>query len=188
MARPRRPIELTKTLEQVRFPCVIGDGQGTVTWQNRAGRELFGDRVGQLWSSVVAPEDAGLVERLERELAGAPMDYELNVLTADGQRRRAEISTVPIEGGDECHAIFGVAALKAPRPRRPVVQLTPRQSEVLQLLAEGASTDEIAASLHLSSTTVRNHVQHLLAALGAHSRLEAVVIAHREGLLPSDEA
>jgi len=37
--------------------------------------------------------------------------------------------------------------------------------------------------LHLSTETVRNHIRHVFAALGAHSRLEAVAIAHREGLL-----
>jgi DNA-binding NarL/FixJ family response regulator len=39
------------------------------------------------------------------------------------------------------------------------------------------------AMLHLSKETVRNHIRHVLAALGAHSRLEAVAIAHRRGLL-----
>ena len=62
-------------------------------------------------------------------------------------------------------------------------RLTRRQMEVLRLLGDGASTDDIAASLHLSRETVRNHIRHLLRALGAHSRLEAVAVAHRTGLL-----
>ncbi len=61
-----------------------------------------------------------------------------------------------------------------------------RQNEVLQLLGEGASTDQIAAALHLSKETVRNHVRYVLRALGAHSRLEAVAVAHRQGLLHID--
>jgi DNA-binding CsgD family transcriptional regulator len=71
-------------------------------------------------------------------------------------------------------------------PREPSAGapiLTARQNEVLQLLGEGASTDQIAAMLHLSKETVRNHIRHVLRALGAHSRLEAVALAHRQGLL-----
>lgn len=61
--------------------------------------------------------------------------------------------------------------------------LTARELEVLELLAEGLSGDAIASRLYLSPNTVRNHVQNLLPKLGAHSRLEAVSIATRAGLL-----
>ncbi len=57
-----------------------------------------------------------------------------------------------------------------------LARLTPREREVLQLLADGADTREIATRLTLSLTTVRNHVQNVLAKLGVHSRLEAVVL------------
>ncbi len=69
------------------------------------------------------------------------------------------------------------------RPRRP--QLSRRQLQVLQLLAEGASTDSMADALYLSVNTVRNHVQHTIGRLGAHSRLEAVAIGLRAGLIES---
>ena len=52
--------------------------------------------------------------------------------------------------------------------------LTARESEVLALLAEDNSTYAIAAALHVSHATVRNHVQRVVAKLGAHSTLEAV--------------
>jgi DNA-binding NarL/FixJ family response regulator len=48
---------------------------------------------------------------------------------------------------------------------------------VLELLERGRSTSQIAEELHLSVETVRNHIRHLLRAIGAHSRLEAVAIA-----------
>jgi len=73
--------------------------------------------------------------------------------------------------------------LGRPRLGPEAAALTTRQYEVLQLLGQGASTADIAAMLHLSTETVRNHVRHIFATLGAHSRLEAVAIAHREGLL-----
>lgn len=189
MARPPRPIELIPALERVRVPSAIADREGTITWLNDAAREAVGDLVGRPFTSVVAPEHVPRVEReRERKLQGAKVtDYEVDVLTLDGSRRRAQISSVLIEGGDECHAIFGIAVAGPARPARSSVHLTPRQNEVLHELGRGASTDQMAASLHLSRETVRNHVRHILRALGAHSRLEAVAIAHQEGLLADAE-
>ena len=59
-----------------------------------------------------------------------------------------------------------------------VIDTSGRQTEVLRLLEQGRSTDEIAGELHLSRDTVRNHVRRLLQSLGVHSRLEAVAMAH----------
>jgi PAS domain S-box-containing protein len=64
-----------------------------------------------------------------------------------------------------------------PRP------LTHRELEVLRLTARGANTAAIAARLHVSRATVRNHVQHILGKLEVHSRLQAVAHAARQGLL-----
>jgi DNA-binding NarL/FixJ family response regulator len=61
--------------------------------------------------------------------------------------------------------------------------LSSREREVLELLATGAPTPKIANQLFVSVTTVRNHVQRILAKLGAHSKLEAVAIAVREGVI-----
>lgn len=69
--------------------------------------------------------------------------------------------------------------------RRPAIQeLTERELEVLSLLADGLTNAAIADKLVLSVHTVRNHVSNLSAKLGAHSKLEALSIAVREGLLP----
>jgi DNA-binding NarL/FixJ family response regulator len=62
-------------------------------------------------------------------------------------------------------------------------QLTPREREVLDLLALGKSTEEIQQELFLSQHTVRNHVRNVLNKLGARTKLEAVVIAARAGLV-----
>ena len=61
--------------------------------------------------------------------------------------------------------------------------LTRRELEVLQLLACGLPNAQIADALSVSPTTVRNHVEHLLAKLGVHSRLEAVVYGAQHHLL-----
>ena len=61
--------------------------------------------------------------------------------------------------------------------------LTAREREVLQALALGRTTKQIADELFISVVTVRNHVQNVLSKLDAHSKLEAVTIALREGLV-----
>lgn len=63
------------------------------------------------------------------------------------------------------------------------VLLSPREREILRLLATGAGTRLIAETLSISPATVRNHVQQIMNALRAHSRLEAVVKAFQRRLL-----
>lgn len=61
--------------------------------------------------------------------------------------------------------------------------LTRRELEVIRLMTEGLSNRSIAALLDLQVNTVRNHVQRVLRKLGAHTKLEAVAVARRRGLL-----
>ena len=68
------------------------------------------------------------------------------------------------------------------RPR-PLEPLTARELEVLQHLAEGASTVQASEQLGISTATLRAHVQAILRKLGAHSRLEAVAEAARLGVI-----
>jgi len=62
-------------------------------------------------------------------------------------------------------------------------RLTPREREVLQALADGLSNREIAQRLHISVETQRTHMVNILAKLGAHSQLQALVIAVRHGIV-----
>jgi PAS domain S-box-containing protein len=64
-----------------------------------------------------------------------------------------------------------------------LARLTRREMEVLELLASGHTTPRIANVLGVSTTTVRNHVEHLLGKLGVHSRLEAVAYAAQHWLV-----
>jgi len=66
---------------------------------------------------------------------------------------------------------------------RPAHDLTGREREILELIAEGLTNGAIAKRLYISVNTVRNHVQSVLAKLDAHSKLEALSIAIREGLI-----
>jgi DNA-binding NarL/FixJ family response regulator len=61
-------------------------------------------------------------------------------------------------------------------------ELTPREEEVLSLVAQGRTDAEIASALGLTRNTVRNHVARVYGKIGAHNRSEAVIWARERGL------
>jgi len=67
----------------------------------------------------------------------------------------------------------------------PFAALTERERQVLQCMVDGLARAEIAARLHISVNTVRTHTQNLIAKLGAHSTLESVALALRNGVRAS---
>ena len=67
--------------------------------------------------------------------------------------------------------------------RVSIGQITPREQEVLNSLAEGLSNKEIAAKLHMSVDTERTHMMNILNKLGVHSRIQALLFAARHGLV-----
>ena len=71
---------------------------------------------------------------------------------------------------------------RAAEPKSDRGVLTPREREVLNHLADGHTTREIATLLSIGVPTVRSHVEHILHKLHAHSRLEAVAVGRRLGL------
>jgi DNA-binding NarL/FixJ family response regulator len=109
--------------------------------------------------------------------------------------------TPPDQLADGIRSVAGGEALLAPTVTRRLIEefarlgparrsrpsemdeLTPRELEVLQLLARGLSNAEIAESLVLSDTTVKTHVTHVLGKLGLRDRVQAVVLAYESGLV-----
>lgn len=61
--------------------------------------------------------------------------------------------------------------------------LTRRELEILRLIADGLDSHAIAGHLHISQRTERNHVASILAKLGVHSRLQALVVCLRSGVI-----
>lgn len=175
--------DVEAALDRVNVPSYVIDRVGIVRWMNRAARALVGDQVGRQFTSVVAPEDTRRARELfARKIVGNTevTDAPIVVVDAAGTRLAVEISSVPLRRGEHVVGVFGQVSDVLEEPQsHPELQLTPRQDEVLRLLERGRSTTQIADELRLSRETVRNHVRHLLHALGASSRLEAVAVARR---------
>jgi DNA-binding NarL/FixJ family response regulator len=102
--------------------------------------------------------------------------------------------TKPFDGGEllararRCIVRASLIEQSSNDPRENPFGLSPREVEVLTLLAEGLGTAGIAERLFISRQTVATHVQRILAKLGAHSRAEAVAIAYRAQLVEGVEA
>ena len=184
----RLSIDLPGVLAAVPVPVFVVSRTGILRWLNLAALELFGDRRGEHYSVLVAPEARQHVdEQFTRKILGTvpATSYETVLLAKGGERYHVDVDSVRVGDDAEAVGIFGVAAPERPvtPPAGTTVHLTPRQLDVLMRLARGCSTTQIAEDLHLSKETVRNHVRGILRALGAHSRLEAVMRAHELGLV-----
>ena len=179
--------DIEDALELVNVPSYVLDTTGVVVWINPAARRRVGDVRGRQFSSIVAPEDKQRsLEMFARKVVGneSVTDAEFVVVDRNGDRLAIEVSSVPLLRGKRVVGVFGQVTNEreaSPLPELP--HLTPRQSEVLRMLEHGRSTRQIAQELQLSPETVRNHVRHVLQALGVHSRLEAVTLARRQQLL-----
>jgi PAS domain S-box-containing protein len=173
--------DVEKALSSVGVPSYVVDTTGVVRWINPAAERILGDVRGRQFTSVVAPEDSRRARELfSRKLLGtAPATEASGVLVSTaGTRVPVEISSVPLTSGERVVGVFGLFEGRPDdRPTAPHPHLTPRQVEVLRLLEQGRSTKQIAAELHLTTETVRNHIRRLFQALGVHSRLEAVAAA-----------
>ena len=183
--------DIGEALERVAFPAYVTDDQGRVRGLNGAAVEFFGDVRGRFAASIVAPGDLGRVQSsIARKLLGNVESTEMTiqVRTAAGALQRIEASATALRHAGRVVGIFG---LIRPVPDIPATnedphrRLTPREHEVLAHLAAGCSTDQMAALMGLSRATVRNHVRRLFHALGVHSRVEAVALARRDGLVAS---
>jgi PAS domain S-box-containing protein len=184
------PGDIHGALEDCSVPSYVIDRFGIVRWLNQAAREMVGDVRGRQFTSVVAPEEVRRArESNMRKLLGTERSTDASVVLVDknGERVLVEINSVPLKEGGRIVGVFGlVPRREQTAPPQPHPHLTPRQNQVLHLLSQGHSTTQIAEELHLSVDTVRNHVRRMFRALDVHSRVEALAVAHRDGILRSD--
>jgi PAS domain S-box-containing protein len=182
--------DVEQALEKINVPAYVIDKHGVIRWINAAAQKVVGGDVrGRQFTSVCAPEETQRArEVFAQKIAGTAevTDAEVVLVQDDGDRVAVEVSSVPLYSGDRIVGVFGQVVHVDEEPERPLhPHLTPRQAQILRLLERGHSTNQIASELHLSLETVRNHIRHLLRALGVHSRLEAVAIARHGDLVTS---
>lgn len=119
---------------------------------------------------------------------GTPQWLNVTIIVLRGRRRASTLTVhlvrdVTARRGVEQRSAALLSELRGPEASHELPLITRREAEVLRLLACGASNAKIAEALGISATTVRNHIEHLLAKLGVHSKLEAVVYAAQRGLV-----
>jgi DNA-binding NarL/FixJ family response regulator len=132
---------------------------------------------------VAEPDVPFLVQAAENGVS-ACLSLDTGLYDLVGAINAKTTSTMVVGASSLSHAR---TASHAPATAEEVMGLTPRELEVLALLADGCSASAIAARLVISIYTARGHVKNVLRKLGAHSQLEAVAIAGRERLLSRDE-
>lgn len=180
-------------------------GRGDDSQVLQEGRSLHGAlRARDIFGNRLSPETNPLQLMLEE--GEAIQGFEMDVSKASGAQARVGVSVVAVLGPepDSCYLIH---LLKERRRRRrsdelldrllaqqesdpgsealrrgkdtELPQLTPREQQVLQKVADGRTNEQIAEELHISIHTVRRHFQNLMRKLGIHSKAEAVALAFR---------
>lgn len=180
-------------VDRLAVPASVHGTDGRFLHMNAGAEQVSGRTAGEMRgrhvTDLVTPaQRANVMAQFDRALGGDPAEFETVFVDPGGAIRSVRAQHLPLRDGD---AVVGVLVLAFDTTPPPSVgaapasppSLTPRQREILRLLAAGHSTEEIAAELTLSPETVRNHLRRLLHALDAHSRIEAIATAHRLGLL-----
>jgi DNA-binding CsgD family transcriptional regulator len=189
--RPLRELgDIFDALERLPVPIFAIDRNMTIRWLNSASRRLVGDREGEPFTEVLDPGSIPIANQaFAQKIVGnvASTEYDVTLRKRDGTLVRAEISSVPFRGNQSIAGVFGLAAIdeQTPPPRAAdgEVSLTPRQAQVLHLLARGCSTEQMADELGVAEDTIRNHIRAIFRRLDVHSRLEAVIVAHEHRLI-----
>ncbi|MFT4287713.1 helix-turn-helix transcriptional regulator [Nocardioides sp.] len=145
-----------------------------------AGREVPADELVTAWRAA---------EAAFAEMADVPDLAEIRVIlagilraTGDATGAR-EVADLAREAARALGARPLLDELRTPAASARADTLTPRETEILALVAEGRSNGEIGKRLYISTKTVSVHVSNILAKLGAAGRTEAAAIARRRGLL-----
>jgi DNA-binding CsgD family transcriptional regulator len=118
------------------------------------------------------------------DVANAARPYTIHILRLIDVYKRLELllrNFIQIE--TDMSPEKAAALISSGRSLAREVTLTPRELQILKLVAKSEQSPRIADKLNISQTTVDNHIQHILKKLDSHSRLEAVLRAEHSGLL-----
>jgi PAS domain S-box-containing protein len=185
-------------LDQIDLAVASTDAVGAVTLWNTRAAALYGwtadEAVGRSLVELLSPQgkEAGARELVETLRTGVPWQGTMRLRCRDGSLVAAFVRNsalrdgdgdlvgtvcVSIELGDPelANAVQAVALLGA--DGRPPRVLSPREREILGLLARGLTGEQIAERLVLSPETVRTHIRNAREKLGASTRVEAVTMA-----------
>ena len=175
-------------------PASLHDVEGRFVHMNAAAERASGRTNAQLlgghFTDLLPEEARANVEAQFRRAVerGEPTDFQTVFVDASGQLRGTRAQHLPLRDGETIVGVlilaFDVRRVPAELARlKPDPRLTPRQLEILELIASGLSTMDVATQLTLSPETVRNHLRNAFRELRAHNRVEAIATAQRLGLL-----
>ena len=193
MANPLQDVDFS-LVDRLVIPASVHDVKGRFVHMNEAAERASGRTNAQLlghhFTEPLPPEARQNVAAQFRRAVerGEPTDFETVFIDASGHLRGVRAQHLPLRSSGSIVGVL-ILAFDARRPPSgpvgldPQPRLTPRQREVLGLIASGLSTAEIAAQLTISPETVRNHLRSLFSELHVHTRLEAIAAAQRLGLL-----
>jgi len=199
----------SKSLFSTGEPAYAVDHRGVVVAWNTAAEHAFGyaekEAVGQhCWELLAGQDLFGNQYCCEgcplREMAFQHKSIKSNEMyfrTATNELKRCSVAMLVVYDGfdnellvhlcrAECEAEDGCTTTICASPPNGNHQrgtLTGREKEVLTLLSQGKSTGEMAAELCISPSTVRNHTQHVIHKLNVHSRVAAVNLGQKLGLI-----
>jgi PAS domain S-box-containing protein len=192
---PLRDVDLW-LIDRLLVPASLHDAKGVFVHVNEAAERASGlsreELIGRHFTDPVLPEARKQVAEQFRVAVerGEPTDFETVFVDGSGQVRGVRAQHLPLRDGERVVGVLILAfgAFPPVGPVKPIAahaepRLTPRQREVLYLIASGLSTTETAEKLTVSSETVRNHLRGAFRELRVHTRIEAIAAARRFGLL-----
>lgn len=185
----------------------IVDPAGKITWANaswldavtRQGTLQEGKALGTLadLSASARGAAAAAIERgIRSVIEGDSVYFELEYRAPTQPPRRFVLTATPLRGESQGAVVMHrelrsaddrrapvIGGVRAAEMAAPVDRLTPRELQILRLLARGLPNRDIARELQIEYTTVRGYVQTIIQKFGASSRLECVAMAYRLGMV-----
>ena len=153
-------------LMDLRMPGLDGDAATALILADRPGARVVILTTYETDASILTAIEAGASGYL---LKAAPQD---EILAGVRSVARGEVALAP-----------AIAAMLVKRVAKPAITLSPRETEVLALVAQGDSNPMIAKKLFLGEATVKTHLLHVFEKLGVNDRTRAVTMAMELGLL-----